>query len=169
LYGAGRSGPARASSRWSVCRAGSWPDRLSGIGAAERGERQAVALDPGEFDGLADAQLVRRRAHDRRGDPEARLLLELDGGNRVRTSAVVDARGRRALVQQDQQVDGAVAGHGGGLDVPRPALGTHRSRRVVPVAAVDAAVRSQLLREPAAVVAGGVAVDDERGVAVDEV
>src|SRR5262245_26138171 len=91
----------------------------------ENGEWTAVALDPGKPDALTDLEFVVGSTDHRAREPQTFLFVELDGDDRV-GSCVVDAFSGWALVQQDQQVHGPVAGDGCGDQVLRPALRAHR-------------------------------------------
>ena len=61
--------------------------------------------------------------------------------------AVVDSVCRRALVQEDQQVNRSDALHGRRVKVLRPALRADRLRAVMPASAVQAAIESNLALE----------------------
>ncbi len=80
------------------------------------------------------------------GEAQPRLLLELDGHDRI-GRRVVDARRRRSLVEVDGHEDRAAPAHRGRDDVGGPARRADRCGRCVPRAAVGAAHDPQLVVE----------------------
>src|ERR1019366_6943596 len=119
---------------------------LRGTDRTEDRERSAVAVPPRHLNRHVTRDLGGSALHHRRMHPEIGLLLELHHHGHVGTGR----RGVRGpLVEQGEPLHGAAPAHLPCLDALGPAGGTHRSRGVDPVAAVETAIDEETVMEVA--------------------